>query len=348
MDAISRIKTSHGDIRTPALLPVCALTYGVWDVFIEERVTPPWKLSEATLFSLEYVRNTKYEEKVTDGFHRLFKEKKPIFVDSGGFQSMKKGIERDPIDVLRFQEKLEADVAATFDYPVPLNVERSNYMQMLQKSIDSANLALRNKKRKEMLLYSCVHGFSEKEIDWYFSELDSGFDGYAMGSLVPRKNDYKTLIDIIYRAKINAHEREKPLHIFGVTGFPMLYALSYMGVETMDSWTYLVASIYKEYIHPQTLKRVRMRKTGSIPECDCFVCKELGMEDFLGATSVPQAHLAIHNLNIFMREMKLIKEHMDENSFEELVEQKSKYNQRIKKAYEYAKEHMKQGIIDNF
>jgi uncharacterized protein YktB (UPF0637 family) len=42
-----------------------------------------------------------------------------------------------------------------------------------------------------------------------------------------------------------------------------------------------------------------------------------------------------------MREMKLIKEHMDKNSFEELVERKSKYNTRIKKAYEYAKDHMK-------
>jgi tRNA-guanine family transglycosylase len=340
MEVISRIKTAHGDIKTPALLPVCALTYGVWDVFIEEKVIPPWKLSEATLFSLEYVRNTKYEDKVIGDFHKLFSEKKPIFVDSGGFQSMKKGIERDPIDVLRFQENLKADVAATFDYPVPLNVERPEYMKMLQKSIDSANLALENKEREEMLLYSCVHGFSEKEIDWYFSKLSSGFDGYAMGSLVPRKNDYKTLIEIIHSAKMHAYELGKPLHIFGVTGFPMLYALSYMGVETMDSWTYLVASIYKEYIHPETLKRVRMRKTGEIPDCDCFICKELGMEDFLGATSIPQAYLAIHNLNIFMREMNMIKEHMKENSFEELVEQKSKYNLRIKKVYDYVKQHI--------
>lgn len=340
MDGISKIKTPNGNIRTPALLPVCALTYGVWDVFIEEKVIPPWKLSEATLFSLEYVRNTKYEEKVTNGFHKLFPDKKPIFVDSGGFQSMKKGIERDPIDVLRFQEKLQADIAATFDYPVPLNVERTEYMKMLERSIESANLALENKERKKMLLYSCVHGFSEAEISWYFSKLNDGFDGYAMGSLVPRKNDYKTLIEIIYKAKMLAHEREKPLHIFGVTGFPMLYALSYMGVETMDSWTYLVASIYKEYIHPQTLKRVRMRKTGKIPECDCFICKEFSMDDFLGATSVPQAYLAIHNLNIFMKEMNLIKESIVENNFDDLVNSKSKDNERIKKVCDYAKNHI--------
>ena len=337
MDSISRIKTSNGDIRTPALLPVCALTYGVWDVFIEEMVIPPWKLSDATMFSLEYVRNTKYEGRVSEGFHKLFSDKKPIFVDSGGFQSMKKGIQRDPVDVLRFQEKLQADIAATFDYPVPLNVEKPQYMKMLQKSIDSANLALENKQRKKMLLYSCVHGFSEEEIDWYFSKLNVGFDGYAIGSLVPRKNDYKTLIDLIFKAKQLASERGKPLHIFGVTGFPMLYALSYMGVETMDSWTYLVASIYKEYIHPETLKRVKMRKIGSIPKCDCFICNEHNMEDFLGSTSIPQAYLAIHNLNIFMREMNLIKEHLKENSFDQLVEFKSKSNQRIKKAYIHVK-----------
>lgn len=337
MDSISKIKTQNGNIRTPALLPVCALTYGVWDVFIQEKVIPPWKLSEATLFSLEYVRNTNYEEKVINGFHKLFTDKKPIFVDSGGFQSMKKGIERNPIDVLRLQEKLHADIAATFDYPVPLNVERPQYIKMFEKSIESANLALENKERKEMLLYSCVHGFSENEIKWYFSKLNDGFDGYAIGSLVPRKNDYKTLLEIIYEAKILAFERGKPLHIFGVTGFPMIYALSYMGVETMDSWTYLVASIYKEFINPQTLKRVRMRQTEKIPECDCFICKEFSMNDFLGATSVPQAYLAIHNLNIFMREMNLIKESLLENNFDDLVNSKSKNNERIKKVCDYAK-----------
>ncbi|HOC77914.1 MAG TPA: tRNA-guanine transglycosylase [Methanofastidiosum sp.] len=340
MESIPRIKTSNGDIRTPALLPVCALTYGVWDVFIEEKVIPPWKLSEATMFSLEYVRNTKYEEKVINGFHKLFSDNKPIFVDSGGFQSMKKGIERDPIDVLRFQEKLKADIAATFDYPVPLKVERTEYMKMLQKSIDSANLSLENRKRKKMLLYSCVHGFSEEEIEWYFSKLDYGFDGYAMGSLVPRKNDYKTLIELISKAKSLSSERGKPLHIFGVTGFPMLYALSYMGIETMDSWTYLVASVYKEYIHPETLKRVKMRKTGHIPSCDCFICKDHNINDFLGGTSVPQAYLAIHNLNIFMKEMNLINEHLKDNSFDQLVELKSKNNQRIKKAYEHVKKYV--------
>jgi len=280
MDSISKIKTTNGSIKTPALLPVCALTYGVWDVFIEEKVIPPWKLSESTLFSLEYVRNTKYEENIREGIHKLFSEKKPIFVDSGGFQSMKKGIERDPIEVLRFQEKLKADIAATFDYPVPLNVEISEYTKMLEKSINCANLSLENKMRKEMLLYACVHGFSEKEIDWYFSKLNKHFDGYAIGSLVPRKNDYKTLIEIIYRAKIHAHELEKPLHIFGVTGFPMLYALSYMGVETMDSWTYLVASIFKEYIHPETLKRVKMRMTGKIQNVIASFVKNLKWKIF--------------------------------------------------------------------
>ncbi|NMC58242.1 MAG: tRNA-guanine transglycosylase [Candidatus Methanofastidiosa archaeon] len=342
MDSISKIKTSNGDIKTPALLPVCALTYGVWDVFIEEQVIPPWKLSEATMFSLEYVRNTKYEDRVIDGFHKLFSEKKPIFVDSGGFQSMKKGIERDPLEVLRFQEKLKADIAATFDYPVPLNVERHEYMKMLERSIESANLALEKKERKKMLLYSCVHGFSEDEISWYFSKLNEGFDGYAMGSLVPRKNDYKTLIEIIYKAKTLAHERGKPLHIFGVTGFPLIYAISYMGVETLDSWTYLVASVFKEYIHPETLKRVRMRKTGSIPKCDCFICKDYNMEDFLGATSIPQARLSIHNLNIFMKEMELIKEHLRENSFEEIIKEKSKKNKRIKDVFEYTEKHIHQ------
>jgi queuine/archaeosine tRNA-ribosyltransferase len=66
------------------------------------------------------------------------------------------------------------------------------------------------------------------------------------------------------------------------------------------------------------------------------------MEDFLGATSIPPARLSIHNLNIFMKEMELIKEHLRENSFEEIIKEKSKKNKRIKDVFEYTEKHIHQ------
>lgn len=332
-----KITTAHGAIETPALLPVSAASYGIWDLWIDEKEFPaPWELAQGTILSLYHILRYKRKEKIRkEGIHKVLKTKKPIFIDSGGFQYMKKNEALEQEFVLQYQEEAGCDIGATFDYPLAPNLSQKERKRRMKKSIQNSNLALKMKKDKEMMLYSAVHGHSPESIRKYLTHLDKGFDGYAVGSLVPKRRDYETLVKVIAAAKA-----EKPLHVFGITGFPALFALSCLGVETFDSWTYVVAAAFKEYIHPETLKRVKLREVKELPDCDCFICERYGLEDFLESTSEAEILIALHNLSIFLREMKLIREKISENELEAHIEKKGEKNASVKRAFTIAKKYI--------
>ncbi|MEA1994317.1 MAG: tRNA-guanine transglycosylase [Euryarchaeota archaeon] len=332
-----KITTAHGEIETPALLPVSAASYGIWDLWIDEKKFPaPWELAQGTILSLYHILRYKRKDKIRkEGIHKVLKTKKPIFIDSGGFQYMKKNEELEQNFVLQYQEEAGCDIGVTFDYPIAPKLSRKEKERRMRKSVENSNLALTLKKNKKMMLYSAVHGHEPKDVKEYLRGLDEGFDGYAVGSLVPKRRDYETLAKVISAAK-----SEKPIHAFGITGFPALFALSYMGVETFDSWTYVVAAAFKEYIHPETLKRVKLRDVEELPECDCFICEKYGLKDFLESTSEAEILIALHNLSIFLREMRLIREKIGENELEAHILERGEKNASIKRAFTIAKKYI--------
>ena len=330
-----KIKTAHGIIETPALLPVSAASYGVWDLWIEKKFPAPWDLAQGTVLSLYHILQYRKKEEILEkGIHKVLKTKKPVIIDSGGFQFMKKNAELEEEFVLGYQERSGCDIGMTFDYPILPDLSPEEKENRMKKSIYNSNLALKLKKNKKMLLYSAVHGHNPEDIKKYIKNLDDGFDGYAVGSLVPKKRDYNMLINVISAAK-----NEKPLHVFGITGFPALFALSYMGVETFDSWTYLVAAAFKEYIDPETLKRLRLRRVKELPECECPICRDYGLNDFLQSTSEAEILLALHNLSIFLEEMKNVREKIRENELESYILKKGEENLSIKKAFMIARKY---------
>jgi tRNA-guanine family transglycosylase len=330
------VTTAHGSIETPALLPVSAASYGIWDLWIENEFPPPWELAQGTILSLYHILRYKRKDAIRrEGIHKILKTKKPIIIDSGGFQYMKKSAELEQEFVLQYQEDAGCDIGITFDYPIAPKLSPEEKKRRMNESINNANRALKLRKNEEMMLYSAVHGHNPADIAAYLAGLDDGFEGYAVGSLVPKKRDYETLIRVVSTAK-----KDKPLHVFGITGFPALFALSYLGVETFDSWTYLVAAAFKEYIHPETLKRVKLREVTSLPSCECFICNEYGLSDFLEGTSEAEILLALHNLSVFLGEMTQIRESIAENELESYIMRKGEKNASIKRAFAIAKKYI--------
>jgi len=338
--ATGTTRTKHGTIRTPALMPVVAVSYGVWDLWIDGEYTAPWDLAQATILSLYHVLQYPRAKQVrTRGIHAVLGTSRPVFMDSGGFQYMKKGVELDPMDVLAFQRDSGCDVGITFDFPITLDLDDASRTDRLDRSIKAANLMLEH--TGDMALYGAIHGSSPDEIEAYTMRLDKGFSGYGIGSLVPRKAHYDHLVDIMHAARSLT---SLPIHAFGITGFPALYALSYLGVDTFDSWTYLVAAAYKEYIDPERLMRVkRLKERSHLPHCDCPVCQEYGLKDFIAPTSEGEALLALHNLHVFLREMSLIREAMDKNELEDYILVKGEHgNRNINRAFRAAERKVKE------
>ncbi|KYK30915.1 MAG: hypothetical protein AYK19_04660 [Theionarchaea archaeon DG-70-1] len=329
------IKTKHGTIKTPALIPVVAASYGIWDKWIAQEYPAPWDLSQGVILSLYHILQYSYKERIEEeGIHSVLHTDRPVYIDSGGFQYMKKGIELDPIDVLRHEEKMGCDIGITFDYPILPDMEEKERKRRLENSIKSANLMLKEKKT-DMQLYGAIHGSNPDEITGYLDQLKKGFSGYGIGSLVPRKNQIHHLVDIIHHVR---QETDSPLHCFGITGFPALFALSYLGVDTFDSWTYVVAAAYKEFVHPATLVRVKnIKHQDSLPACDCSICEQFTHKDMIRADSESEIILALHNLNIFLREMAAIREAAGENNLGDYIRKRArKANKRVQTAFEVA------------
>ncbi len=337
----STISTPHGDIKTPALIPVVAASYGIWDRWMDGASPAPWDLSQSVLLSLYHILPYRHKESAfTDGIHKTLGTKKPVWIDSGGFQYMKKGVELDPLEVLDYQRRSGCDISVTFDYPITPGLSADEKSERLQKSIDAANLMLGHNDGR--MLYGAVHGSTPDEITAYASQLGEGFSGFGIGSLVPRKASYAHLVDIIHAVR---SKTDAPLHAFGITGFPALFALAYLGVDTFDSWTYVVAAAYKEYVDPVTLSRIKnLTQRDSLPECTCSICQEYGLKDFLEPTSEGEMLLALHNLNVFLDEMRAVREAIGDGALENYIIQRGTGgNRNILKAFDLAKKKVREG-----
>ncbi|MBU7013648.1 MAG: tRNA-guanine transglycosylase [Theionarchaea archaeon] len=335
------IVTNHGIIKTPALIPVVAASYGIWDKWIGGDYVAPWELSQGVILSLYHILKYPYRDRILkEGIHDVLRTRNPVYIDSGGFQYMKKGVELEPVEVLQYQERMGCDIGITFDFPILPDIDDVEKEARLERSIASANIMLQQKKT-DMQLYGAIHGSNPREITDYMQKLDSGFSGYGIGSLVPRKNHLGHLVDMIHEVR---QQTEKPVHCFGITGFPALFALSYLGVDTFDSWAYVVAAAFKEFVHPVTLSRVKnIKRVDSLPPCECAICQQYTHEDMIKADSDSEIILALHNLNIFLYEMKMIRESTRENNLEDYIEKRSQTtNKKVRQAFRIARDKLVQ------
>jgi helicase len=181
----------------------------------------------------------------------------PLFVDSGGFASLLSGscvvtsaglgILRvsteegtevvHPRDVLELQERI-ADVAFSLDFPMPPGTAAVDCRHRLGLTMANAHWALTNRRRRDLPLYACVQGWdlaSYRECARAYS--DAGFEGVAVGGLVPRAHDMSLVLAIV--ETVRAEVGGLPLHVFGLGKPETLDLLFRAGVDSVDSSSYV-------------------------------------------------------------------------------------------------------------
>jgi queuine/archaeosine tRNA-ribosyltransferase len=233
------------------------------------------------------------------------------------------GLYTDPKSILGLQLDFGADIVATLDYPIPPNLKEDETVDRMNRSIDSAVECLRiiddpnllnenfdinddavtkleERKRAgdEPGVYVALHGHDYETINWYvgnfidrFEELDveSTFEGFAIGSLVPLRSSIDVLVDIVQGAKDAipaARADEIGLHVFGVGG-KQVGLLSLLGVDSFDCSTHVQTARYGKYTHPETWTthtltdlEDHLEPDGSFP-CDlpeCTLCGDDGID----------------------------------------------------------------------
>jgi helicase len=235
--------TPSGTLHFPAYVPVT--TFGgkyPLDALIQPYLP---RLSQAVMVSYYYAQQMKQRPRL------------PLMVDSGGFAMLFEGsdlVDRDglgvlqvqrgetfevlhPSDILDFQEKC-ADIAFTLDFPIPPGLELSESERRQRYTISNAIWALANRRRKEMNLYACIQSWDAQSAAFCAKKLAKyPFDGFAIGGLVPRARDWELVSSIVEAVRQEIGDR--PLHVFGLGKPTTTTKLFEMGVDSVDSSSYV-------------------------------------------------------------------------------------------------------------
>ncbi|MFW9886697.1 MAG: tRNA-guanine transglycosylase [Candidatus Thorarchaeota archaeon] len=254
-----------------------------------------------------------------------------VFVDSGGYRLLSK--ENSDFErafrtkkamrtyILHRQSDFGADIYVPLDFPSSPNLSSGEREKRWRFSFDSHMFSVEHK-MNQSLLYAVIHGHDAAEVQKYVSNLEkrlnrrgldlSIFDGFAIGGLVPIKNNYLRVAEIFNAVRNSISERElsdKPLHMFGL-GTLMVPFLTWLGADSFDSLSYLYAAIHRRYLLPN-LTTIRIEKLNKA-ECPCPICSNEISWKIMKNENTKYAYqrvtpLAIHNLWVLQEEVNIIK-----------------------------------------
>lgn len=240
------LTTPSGTIQFPAYIPVT--TFG--GKYPLDSLIQPYlpRLSQALMISHYYAQQMEERPRL------------PLMIDSGGFAALfegsriiaEKGLgvlevnlgespERlTPWDVLDFQEQ-HADIAFTLDFPIPPNLALREARRRQKLTIANAIWALENRRRQEMNLFACIQSWDPESAAACAKKLaEHPFDGFAIGGLVPRSRDWDLVASIVGAVRTAIGDR--PLHVFGLGKPETVNKLFSMGVDSVDSSSYVKAA----------------------------------------------------------------------------------------------------------
>jgi helicase len=181
----------------------------------------------------------------------------PIFLDSGGFASLfERAVVKEedglgviamttdqgseqiaPRDVLDFQERI-ADVAFSLDFPIPPGTAVVEARRRQALTIRNALWALANRRRSDLPLYACAQGWDVGSIAACAREYArAGFDGVAIGGLVPRAKNHAFVRDVVTAVRTVAGDL--PIHVFGLGHPALVETVLAAGADSVDSSAYV-------------------------------------------------------------------------------------------------------------
>jgi helicase len=243
---MKELVTKRGTIRFPAYIPVT--TYG--NKYPLDSLIRPYlpRLAQAMMVSWHYAQQIESEIPL------------PLLLDSGGFACLFDGAKVEkrgtvyvlkvpksdnksefdtihPREVLELQEKI-ADVAFTLDFLIPPDLPLRQAEVRRRRTIENAIWALDNRRRADLKLFACIQAWDAKSAKQTAKEYaNAGFDGIAIGGLVPRARDFD-LVQSIMEA-VRTEIPNLPLHCFGLGKPEIVSKLFSVGVDSVDSSSFV-------------------------------------------------------------------------------------------------------------
>jgi len=324
---ICRFSTKHGDVTTPALLPV---------INPNLMIISPQEMQET--FGTQMVITNSYviskhrelrEEALEKGVHELIDFKGPIMTDSGTFQSYVYGKEgTDPVGIVEFQRDIGCDVGTILDiFSTPDDTyedAKKGMSTTLERAKEAAQI------QGEMILATTVQGGIFKDLREehasayarFHSERSDGLMAfYPIGGVVPLMESYRfsELAEVIIAAK-RGLPPGRPVHLFGA-GHPMIFPIvALLGCDLFDSSAYAkFAKDGRMMTSEGTLHLERMEEN----PCPCPACLKYSVKELKQLEpDLRTRQLSIHNLHVSFAEMRRVREAIRQGTLWDLVEQR--------------------------
>ena len=324
---IGRLKTPHGTVETPTVMPV--INPNIQLISPKEMKSFGAEIlitNSYIIYRKEGLRSIALEK----GLHGLMNFDGPIMTDSGSFQlSVYGSVEVTNEEILEFQQKIGSDIIVPLDIPTPPDVHYKRAEEELEitfKRLETARKLIQG----EQLLAGPVQGSTylklREKAATHLKNLN--FEIYPLGAVVPLMESYRytELVDIIAASK-KGLSPASPVHLFGA-GHPMMFALAVaLGCDLFDSAAYALYAKDGRYITVNGTYHVE--KLNYLP-CSCPICSKYTAEELKKADNREREELlGKHNLYATFAEIRLIKQCIKDGKLLELVEQRCRAHPRL-------------------
>jgi 7-cyano-7-deazaguanine tRNA-ribosyltransferase len=329
MGRIGKLRTPHGYIETPTIMPV--INPNLNSIGAEEMKKYGAEMLIANAYII-YRKAELREAAIKKGIHAFLGFEMPIMTDSGSYQLYEyKDVEVSNREILEFQQRIGSDICVPLDIPTPPNVKR-------ERAKDDLEETLRRMQEARSIIQKTLTGFSGSTGRSPVNNLlagvvqgstfldlreacaqrvsEIGFEVYAIGGVVPLLESYTfdKLVDIIVASKLNL-PLNAPVHLFGA-GHPIIFPLAVaLGCDLFDSAAYALYAKGKRYITSDGTRKVE--ELSYLP-CSCPVCSSYSVKEVKENEDL----LASHNLWVTFEEMRIVKQSIVERSLWELCERR--------------------------
>ncbi len=335
---IGELRTDHGVVETPALMPV---------VNPSNLVITPKDL--ARQFGIQILITNAYiiwkselrQRFLDDGLHRALGFDGPIMTDSGAFQQHVYGrVDVGNEDIVRFQVALGADLGTVLDVFSEPDDKRRSCEEAVQETLRRSRDAVQW--GEGMGLVGTVQGGLHMDLREYcargLGELPMRV--HAIGGVVPLMENYRftDLIDVIVASKKGLRP-DRPVHLFGA-GHPVTFGLAVLlGCDLFDSAAYVK--------YAQDGRMITRWGTTKVDElayvsCNCPACHSASPKEL----QEDVGRLAQHNLYVSLQELEELKQAIHQGSLWEHVERRCRAHPSLLDALKGLRDHV--GFLERY
>lgn len=342
---VGRLTTAHGEVETPAFMPVG--TQGTVKAMSPHELL---ELDAQILLANTYHLQARPGVDVIDrcgGLHRFMGWPRAILTDSGGYQVFslaklrritEEGVEfQSPLDGTRHflgpreameaQRRLASDVAMVLDECLPYPCDRDYACQGVERTLRWAALCARQPRADGQRVFGIVQGgvYPELRARCARELVSLGFDGYAIGGVSVGEPEEALWVGV--EASLEHLPVESPRYLMGVGLLPQIVEAVARGVDFFDCvmptrYARNGTAFTRRGRYPVKAALYR-EDTGPLEEgCTCYACRNFSrayVRHLLQAREILGFRLLTwHNLHRYLEFMRELRQAIRQGRFAEL------------------------------